>query len=145
MFDVIWTDPDRELVGEHRAKKELKRGQREKQQKRESHSTPRSSRSSSDSPFSFLRPHSLKRINTSEENESVKSAVSSQLASPSESSTRSPLFPTFDLQSRPNSEITATRTSFDPSSLEVPAEKEDVISSGPRDDRISPGLSRHGK
>ncbi|KAM0438947.1 hypothetical protein ACHAPT_001708 [Fusarium lateritium] len=66
MFDVIWTDPDRELVGEHRAKKEKKREQKMKQKEREKSVSRRSQsihsgRSSSDNhhhnhhrPFGFL-------------------------------------------------------------------------------------------
>lgn len=145
MFDVTWSDPDQELVGEHRAKKELKREQRDKEKKRGSQSTARSSRSSSDSPFSFLRSHGLKRINTSDANTSPKSTVSSQLASPTESSARSPLSPTFDIQSHLDSEVAVTRTSFDPSLLELRPEKDNANSPKRDDDRISPGLSRHGE
>lgn len=59
MFDVIWTDPDRELVGEHRARKEKKREQKQKQKEREKSIVRRSQsvhsgRSSSDHPFGFL-------------------------------------------------------------------------------------------
>ncbi|KAJ4193316.1 hypothetical protein NW755_003312 [Fusarium falciforme] len=59
MFDVIWTDPDRELVGEHRARKEKKREQKLKQKEREKSIVRRSQsvhsgRSSSDHPLGFL-------------------------------------------------------------------------------------------
>lgn len=153
MFDVIWGDPDRELVGEHRAKKELKKEQkekekemeREKEKKRGSASTARSSRSSSDSPFAFLRSHGLKRIATSEANPSSKSTASSQVASPSVSSVRSPLSATFDLTSRRNSDMAATRTSLDPSYLEGRSESDFADAKRPEIDQTSPGLSRHGR
>ncbi|KAM0558192.1 hypothetical protein ACHAPJ_004876 [Fusarium lateritium] len=67
MFDVIWTDPDRELVGEHRAKKEKKREQKNKEKEKEqANSLPRrstsitSTRSSTESRFGFLRPRHAK-------------------------------------------------------------------------------------
>ncbi|KAF5017892.1 hypothetical protein F66182_10150 [Fusarium sp. NRRL 66182] len=67
MFDVIWTDPDRELVGEHRAKKEKKREQKNKEEEKEqADSLPRrsvsinSTRSSTESRFGFLRPRNGK-------------------------------------------------------------------------------------
>lgn len=81
MFDVIWTDHDRELQGEHRAKKEAAKEKTSKKQKRASLSTKRSSVSSGDSPFSsFFRGHGLKRINTSD---ARSTNSSSRLASPS--------------------------------------------------------------
>ncbi|KAL5609963.1 hypothetical protein FOVSG1_004644 [Fusarium oxysporum f. sp. vasinfectum] len=67
MFDVIWVDPDRELVGEHRAKKEIKRELKNKEREKEqensilsrSISVP-STRSSTESRFAFLRPRNGK-------------------------------------------------------------------------------------
>ncbi|CAM1510231.1 Fc.00g005660.m01.CDS01 [Cosmosporella sp. VM-42] len=90
MFDVIWTDPDRELVGEHRAKKEKKKAQKEKQtlSSRSSLST-RSSRSSVDSPFSLFRSRGPK--NASQAGSGTKSSGSSGLMTPSILSSRSPL------------------------------------------------------
>ena len=90
MFDVIWTDPDRELVGEHRAKKEKKKVQQEKQTltSRSSLST-RSSRSSVDSPFSLFRSRGPK--NPSQAGSRTKSSGSSGLMTPSILSSRSPL------------------------------------------------------
>lgn len=143
MFDVIWGDPDRELVGEHRAKKELKKEtQKEKEKKRGSLSTARSSRSSSDSPLAFLRSHGLKRIATSDANASTRSTGSSQIASPS-ASICSPLSPTFDFTSRPNSDIAATRTSSDPSFVDRQSEIDCTGAKGPEAVKTSPGLSRH--
>lgn len=93
MFDVIWTDPNRELVGEHRAKKEKKRDQKEKQKALASRSSlsTRSSRSSVESPFGFLRSRGLKRVDTEKANSNPKSGASSGLLTPSILSSRSPL------------------------------------------------------
>lgn len=93
MFDVIWTDPNRELVGEHRAKKEKKRDQKEKQKALASRSSlsTRSSRASVESPFGFLRARGLKRVDTEKANSNPKSGASSGLLTPSILSSRSPL------------------------------------------------------
>lgn len=69
MFDVIWTDPDRELVGEHRARKEKKREQKLKQKERQdsiarrSQSVHSGGRPSSDHhhPFGFLLGRASKK------------------------------------------------------------------------------------
>ncbi|KAF4332857.1 hypothetical protein FBEOM_13350 [Fusarium beomiforme] len=62
MFDVIWVDPDRELVGEHRAKKEIKRELKNKEREKEQENSifsrsisSTSTRSSIESRFGFLR------------------------------------------------------------------------------------------
>jgi hypothetical protein len=64
MFDVIWTDPDRELVGEHRAKKEIAREQKRDKDtsdgSRSSFST-RGSSSSSDRAFGIFSSRGLRR------------------------------------------------------------------------------------
>lgn len=70
MFDVIWTDPNRELVGEHRARKEKKREQLQKQKEREKSIGERSQsvhsgRSSSDHPFGFLLGRTSKKDKSS--------------------------------------------------------------------------------
>ncbi|RSL57156.1 hypothetical protein CEP54_008423 [Fusarium duplospermum] len=70
MFDVIWTDPNRELVGEHRARKEKKREQKQKQKEREKSIGGRSQsvhsgRSSSDHPFGFLLGRASKKDKSS--------------------------------------------------------------------------------
>ncbi|RMJ14507.1 hypothetical protein BHE90_007453 [Fusarium euwallaceae] len=78
MFDVIWTDPNRELVGEHRARKEKKREQKQKQKEsidRRSQSV-HSGRSSSDHPFGFL----LGRASKKDKN-SIRSKESNPAAS----------------------------------------------------------------
>uniref|UniRef100_A0A0D2XK03 Uncharacterized protein n=1 Tax=Fusarium oxysporum (strain Fo5176) TaxID=660025 RepID=A0A0D2XK03_FUSOF len=67
MFDVIWVDPDRELVGEHRAKKEIKRELKNKEREKEQENSilsrsisVTSTRSSTESRFAFLRPRNGK-------------------------------------------------------------------------------------
>lgn len=89
MFDVIWTDPDRELVGEHRAKKEKKREQKAKQKEQEQansvitrSTSVTSTRSSTESRFGFLRPRNDKQ---SKSREKTKSG----LLTPSQHSSRS--------------------------------------------------------
>src|SRR5690606_31829144 len=69
--DVSWTDPDRELVGEHRAKKRLAREkqQAEKQQVEEQGGTAKPIRtagyvsaSSTERTFAFLGSKSLRKV-----------------------------------------------------------------------------------
>ena len=64
MFDVIWTDPDRELVGEHRAKKEIAREQKRAKERAEgsrSSLSTRVSSSSSERTFGLFGSLSLKK------------------------------------------------------------------------------------
>lgn len=132
MWDVLWTDPDRELVGEHRAKKG-----RDKKHDKDARGSPSpacgvdkdglrppatatttassklrrhsvSSRSSlssyaPDSPFAFLKPKTLRHSVTTR----VKSSASSNL------SARSPMSPAFDSRSRRSSGIVPAHA-FDP-------------------------------
>lgn len=151
MFDVSWGDSNRELVGEHRAKKELRNQQKEKDKekgkKRGSSSTPRSSRSSAESALARWRPRGLKRLSAGDANGGSKSIDSEQVASPispSNGSVRSPLSPTFDLTSRRSSDNAMTRTSLDPSSLEIRSECDSTSANRREVDQASPGSSRHG-
>lgn len=89
MFDVVWTDPDRELVGEHRAKKAKKREQKAKLKEQEQansvitrSTSVTSTRSSTESRFGFLRPRNGKQ---SKSREKTKSG----LLTPSQHSSRS--------------------------------------------------------
>lgn len=64
MFDVIWTDPDRELVGEHRAKKEVAREQKRAKERAEGSRSSLSTRvpsSSSERAFGLFGSLSLKK------------------------------------------------------------------------------------
>jgi len=64
MFDVIWTDPDRQLVGEHRAKKETAREQqkaRDKLEGKRSSPPTRGSASSGEKSYGFFGSRSLKK------------------------------------------------------------------------------------
>ncbi|KAH8174326.1 hypothetical protein LIA77_05745 [Sarocladium implicatum] len=137
MWDVIWTDPDRELVGEHRARKERTRGTRsdassidhQHASSRSSLST-QSSVSSSDAGLSFLRSQKgsfRKEINGKGKGKEIfgegksswrsnswskaSSTASSAIASLSISSARSPLSPTFDVRSRRSSGLATTNDS----------------------------------
>ncbi|KAF9775035.1 hypothetical protein IL306_006860 [Fusarium sp. DS 682] len=89
MFDVIWVDPDRELVGEHRAKKEIKREMKNKEREKEQENSilsrsisVTSIRSSTESRFGFLRPRNGKHAKGKEK-------TPSGLLTPSHHSSRS--------------------------------------------------------
>ncbi|KAF4982035.1 hypothetical protein FZEAL_2285 [Fusarium zealandicum] len=112
MFDVIWTDPDRELVGEHRAKKEKKREQKGKEKAKEQDLDKsisrrslsiRSARSSTDSPFGFLRSRAAKQAKA---NGNTK-PNSTGLLTPSILSSRSPLSSASDAGSYRHSALLA--------------------------------------
>lgn len=68
MFDVLWTDPDRELVGERRAKKEEARERKVREQEIRSSISTRASSSSSDKAFSFFGSKSLRKAKTKRSN-----------------------------------------------------------------------------
>ncbi|CEI65697.1 hypothetical protein FVEN_g12270 [Fusarium venenatum] len=89
MFDVYWTDPDRELVGEHRARKEKKREQKAKKKEREQETSTipgsasiASTTSSTESRFGFLRPRNGKQAKN-------RDKVKTGLLTPSQHSSRS--------------------------------------------------------
>lgn len=110
MWDVIWTDPDRELVGEHRAKKGRSQEDREKHglpSGRNSTATSHSS-SSSESPFGFFRYKASKRADAPKNSSSGRPPSLSGLASPSLLSSLSPFSQTFDGISRRSSGIITT-------------------------------------
>ncbi|KAM5356409.1 hypothetical protein ACJ41O_003055 [Fusarium nematophilum] len=116
MFDVIWTDPERVLVGEHRAKKQKKREQklkekekekekeREKEKEKEAEKSlakssisVRSARSSNDSPFGFFRGRKKQAKQRAAATTTDKSKLNaSGLLTPSIVSSRSPLSSTSD-------------------------------------------------
>ncbi|KAM0495283.1 hypothetical protein ACHAP8_008129 [Fusarium lateritium] len=89
MFDVYWTDPDRELVGEHRARKEKKREHKAKKKEREQETSTitgsasiASTTSSTESRFGFLRPRNGKQAKN-------RDKVKTGLLTPSQHSSRS--------------------------------------------------------
>ncbi|ETR99489.1 hypothetical protein M419DRAFT_86253 [Trichoderma reesei RUT C-30] len=111
MWDVIWTDPDKELVGEHRARKERKETpQKEpKSQPRRRSASTASSRWSTDSPFAIFRNRGAKKANTASSNAHTMSPTSSGLESPALlSPDRSPIAKMFDQGSRRNSSRIST-------------------------------------
>ncbi|KAL7959234.1 hypothetical protein V8C34DRAFT_323259 [Trichoderma compactum] len=107
MWDVIWTDPDTELVGEHRARKEKKEAHQKevKSQPRRRSASTASSRWSTDSPFAIFRSRGAKKANTSSSsNAQMASSASSGVESPIVASpNRSPISNMFDQGSRPSS------------------------------------------
>ena len=67
MFDVFWTDPDRELVGEHRAKKKLAREKKQAEEKsggaRKRHSrSARVSAASTERALGIFSSRSLRKV-----------------------------------------------------------------------------------
>ncbi|KAL7922130.1 hypothetical protein ACQKWADRAFT_327209 [Trichoderma austrokoningii] len=112
MWDVIWTDPDRELVGEHKARKEKEDmfKKDDKSQPRRRSASTASSRWSTDSPFAIFRTRGgARKANTSSSNAEMASPSSSGVASPVMiSSDRSPMSKTFDEGSRRNSSRMST-------------------------------------
>ncbi|KAI8278718.1 hypothetical protein K4K59_009125 [Colletotrichum sp. SAR11_240] len=81
MWEVVWTDPDRESRKEHRDRKATEREQKEKSRAARSSMSTRSSSSSDNKPFSFFGSRSLKKTFT-------PSTKSSALKAPSIDSTR---------------------------------------------------------
>ncbi|KAL0932982.1 uncharacterized protein CTRU02_211945 [Colletotrichum truncatum] len=65
MWEVVWTDPDRESRKEHRERKATEREQKDKVRATRSSMSTRSSSSSDNKPFSFFGSKSLKRTLTS--------------------------------------------------------------------------------
>ncbi|KAL6799634.1 hypothetical protein GGI42DRAFT_60613 [Trichoderma sp. SZMC 28013] len=107
MWDVIWTDPDIELVGERRARKEKKEAHQKevKSQPRRRSASTASSRWSTDSPFAIFRSRGAKKANTSSSsNAQMASSASSGVESPIIASpNRSPVSNMFDQGSRRSS------------------------------------------
>ncbi|OLN97624.1 hypothetical protein CCHL11_01187 [Colletotrichum chlorophyti] len=64
MWEVVWTDPDRESRKEHRDRKAVERERKEKTHAPRSSMSTRSSSSSDNKPFSFFGSRSLKRTLT---------------------------------------------------------------------------------
>ena len=113
MWDVVWTDPDKELVGEHRAKKGRMRSDKEKSSIHSGRdsataTTSSSNSSSSESPFSFFRSRGAKNAIILKDHRSNRSPSFSGLATPSVTSTISPISPTFDASSRRSSGLVTT-------------------------------------
>lgn len=110
MWDVIWTDPDKELVREHRAKKCRLKDDKEQSSIRSGRNSAAtsSSNSSSETPFSFFRARSAKKAIALKEKEANRSPSFSGLATPSLTSTLSPFSQTFDSSSRRSSGMITT-------------------------------------
>ncbi|KAK2058126.1 hypothetical protein LY76DRAFT_67978 [Colletotrichum caudatum] len=84
MWEVLWTDPDRESRKEHRERKAVEREYKDKSRATRSSVSTRSSSSSDNKPFSFFGSKGLKRTLTPS---SVKSPMKTNLKSPSIDST----------------------------------------------------------
>jgi hypothetical protein len=82
MFDVIWTDPDRELVGERRARKEAEKEMREKSRTGRNSISTRSSSSSSEKPFNLFSSKSLKKTIAPLKSKTSMVSTSSGLVTP---------------------------------------------------------------
>ncbi|KAM3465197.1 hypothetical protein NHJ6243_001753 [Beauveria neobassiana] len=122
MWDVVWTDPDKELVGEHRAKKDRLKQDKEKSSIRSGRdsATTSSSNSSSETPFSFFRSRSGRNAVTLKGKDPNRSPSFSGLATPSLTSTISPFSQTFDSSSqRSSGMVTTAPTSPNKDGLEL--------------------------
>ncbi|KAM3551179.1 hypothetical protein ARSEF4850_008001 [Beauveria asiatica] len=110
MWDVVWTDPDKELVGEHRAKKGRLKQDKEKSSIRSGRdsATTSSSNSSSETPFGFFRSRSGRNAVASKGKDPNRSPSFSGLATPSLTSTISPFSQTFDSSSQRSSGMVTT-------------------------------------
>ncbi|GKT48879.1 uncharacterized protein ColSpa_09060 [Colletotrichum spaethianum] len=84
MWEVVWTDPDRESRKEHRERKAIEREHKEKSRTTRSSMSTRSSSSSDNKPFSFFGSKGLKRTLTPS---SVKVPMTPALKNPSIDST----------------------------------------------------------
>ncbi|KDN70244.1 hypothetical protein CSUB01_03474 [Colletotrichum sublineola] len=84
MWEVVWTDPDRESRKEHRERKAVEREYKDKSRATRSSMSTRSSSSSDNKPFSFFGSKGLKRTLTPS---SVKSPMKSMPKPPSIDST----------------------------------------------------------
>ncbi|KAH8127834.1 hypothetical protein FP744_10000882 [Trichoderma asperellum] len=111
MWDVVWTDPNTELVGEHKSRKEKEEMLRkdDKGQPRRRSASTVSSRWSTDSPFAIFRTRGSRKANASSSNPEMTSSTSSGVASPTiASSDCSPMSNTFDEGSRRSSSRIST-------------------------------------
>lgn len=111
MWDVVWTDPNPELVGEHKARKEKEDmfKKDDKGQPRRRSASTASSRWSTDSPFAIFRTRGSKKANEASSNAEMASSGSSGVVSPAmASSDRSPMSKTFDEGSRRSSSRMST-------------------------------------
>ncbi|UNI24427.1 hypothetical protein JDV02_010171 [Purpureocillium takamizusanense] len=117
MWGIIWTDPDLELVGEHRARKERERDEAERSKTRSgrgSMSTASSRSSTAESAFARFRSRGLRQANTSKAASKIKSSASSGAASSSVAathSTTSPFSKASGTKSRPSSGHSSKDTS----------------------------------
>ncbi|KAK1469546.1 hypothetical protein CMEL01_01313 [Colletotrichum melonis] len=84
MWEVVWTDPDRESRKEHRERKAVEREHKDKTRASRSSMSTRSSSSSDNKPFSFFGSRSLKRTLTPS---STKTSTTHALKAPSIDST----------------------------------------------------------
>ncbi|GKT66699.1 hypothetical protein ColTof4_04189 [Colletotrichum tofieldiae] len=84
MWEVVWTDPDRESRKEHRERKAVERERKDKSRTTRSSMSTRSSSSSDNKPFSFFGSKGLKRTLTPS---STKAPMTPALKTPSIDST----------------------------------------------------------
>ncbi|TQN74697.1 hypothetical protein CSHISOI_00740 [Colletotrichum shisoi] len=80
MWEVVWTDPDRESRKEHRDRKAVERENKDKTRTARSSMSTRSSSSSENKPFSFFGSKGLKRTLTPS---SAKASMTTALKAPS--------------------------------------------------------------
>ncbi|KAL7930603.1 hypothetical protein V8C35DRAFT_330394 [Trichoderma chlorosporum] len=138
MWDVIWTDPDKELVGEHRARKDKKEAHQKetKSQPRRRSASTASSRWSTDSPFALFRSRGTKKANTPSSNAHMASSASSRVESPIMASPDcSPVSNMFDQESRRSSSRISTSFLDRLTSIDSPLNTSPLIPERPVDER----------
>ncbi|KHO00940.1 uncharacterized protein MAM_01718 [Metarhizium album ARSEF 1941] len=118
MWDVAWTDPRRELVGEHRGRKDRDRSVKEKSLSRNSVSTT-SSKTSTHSTLSRLRTRALLRqSSSSKESMGQNTYPDSEPQTPNHSNNRSPSVMS-DAEQRPAAGGRPLLRSSDPQMMEA--------------------------
>lgn len=112
MWEVVWTDPDKELVGDRRARKSKSRNGRNTAQKTQSERdslNTESSSSSSNSPFAIFRSKAPKNDTAKAiEANIAKTPPFSGMATPSLLSSISPFSQAFEIGSRRSSGLVTT-------------------------------------
>lgn len=104
MWDVIWTDPDRQLVKDHRAKKKnLQTDHKKMPSSKRSSMLTTGSGSSGESPFGIFR--------SKQKTQRAVSPYTSGTTSPSMFSSLSPLSQVFESKSRRSSGLVTTAPS----------------------------------
>lgn len=146
MFDVIWTDPNRELVGEHRAKKDRKKEQKQPSRDRSERNSlsTRSSLSSADSPFSFLRSKGLRQARAFKGSNSTESVAPYDGSAPANRSLKS-LPQALDIRTNARTSALSTASTSNTQDSTRPSQDQSMSGRGASTGEMSPSLTCYGK